>query len=225
MPSSSLWGCSWGLAERKLVIASRNPGKVAEMRRFLEGLGIVVLGLDAFPNIPEVQEDGSTFTENSLKKARAVAAYTGLPAIADDSGLEVDALAGQPGVYSARFAGPGATDEQNNRKLLEDMAGIPPNERSARYRTVISLVVPEGYFDHSPYIEETVEGVVDGVIASKPRGASGFGYDPVFHVPEVGKTFAELSTEEREVFSHRFRALRQLRPLLEEIFRLCSGPC
>lgn len=205
-----------------MVIASRNPGKVVEMQRFLEGLGIQVLGLDAFPEMPEVVEDGSSFRENSLKKARAVAAHTGLPAIADDSGLEVDALGGRPGVYSARFAGPGATDEANNRKLLEEMAGVPPDSRHARYRTVISLVVPEGSLGHSAAIsgsiEATVEGVVEGGIASEPRGASGFGYDPVFYIPELGKTFAELSQAEREAYSHRFRALRRLRPLLEEIF-------
>ncbi len=194
----------------RIVIASRNPGKVAEIRRFLDGMGLEVVGLDVFPALPEVEEDGRTFAENALKKARAAAAHTGLVALADDSGLEVDALGGRPGVYSARFAGPGAGDAANNARLLAEMASIPPGRRQARYRAVVAVVTPDGR-------EELCEGVCDGEILTAPRGTGGFGYDPLFLVPRLGKTFAELSAEEREAVSHRFQALRALRPALERL--------
>lgn len=196
---------------RRLVLATRNTGKVREMRRFLADLAVDVVGLDAFPALPPVEEDGLTFAENALKKAREVAAATGLPALADDSGLEVDALGGRPGVFSARFAGPGATDEANNARLLAEMEGVPPGRRRARYRAVLALVVPGGQ-------EELREAVCEGEILTAPRGRGGFGYDPLFYVPELGKTFAELEPAEREALSHRFRALRALRPALERLF-------
>lgn len=196
---------------RRLVLATRNPGKVREMQAFLADLGVEVLGLEAFPDVPEVEEDGLTFVDNALKKARTVAVATGLPALADDSGLEVDALGGRPGVYSARFAGPRATDEENNARLLAEMDGVPPGLRGARYRAVVVVVTPDGR-------EALREGTCEGEILSAPRGTGGFGYDPLFRVPELDKTFAELAPEERRAVSHRFRALRALRPALERLF-------
>lgn len=193
------------------MLATRNPGKVREMRIFLAGFDVDVLGLDAFPGVSEVVEDGATFAENALKKARAVAEATGRPALADDSGLEVDALGGQPGIYSARFAGPGATDEENNIRLLSVMDDVPPGRRQARYRATVVLVTPGGR-------EELREGTCEGEILTTPRGNGGFGYDPLFYVPELGITFAELGPEERQALSHRFRALRALRPAFELLF-------
>lgn len=201
---------------RRLVLATRNPGKVREMRVFLAHLGVDVLGLDAFPGVPEVVEDGFTFAENALKKARTVVAATGLPALADDSGLEVDALGGEPGIFSARFAGPGATDEENNARLLAAMEGVPPGRRRARYRAAVVVVTPDGR-------EVLREGACEGEILTAPRGSGGFGYDPLFYVPELDKTFAELEPEERQALSHRFRALRALRPTLEEMFAGVGG--
>ncbi len=209
----------------QLVLASRNRGKLAEMRAFLTDLDVEVRGLDEFPGIPEIVEDGNTFRENGLIKARAVMGYTGLPALADDSGLEVDALGGRPGVYSARFAGKWATDEDNNRKLLSEVAGLSllrgtlsgAVNLTARYRTVIVLAIPPGLYGSSA-IEEIAEGVVEGEITLQPRGQGGFGYDPIFLVPSLGKTFAELSPEERQTYSHRFRALRELKPVLLRYF-------
>jgi len=204
-----------------VVVATRNRGKLREMRAFLDELGLEARGLDAFPEVPEVEEDGATFAANALKKARTVAAATGLPALADDSGLEVDALGGRPGVYSARFAGPGASDEANNAKLLAAMAGVPPGRRTARYRAVVALVVPPA--DGRPGWEETREATCEGEVLTAPRGTGGFGYDPLFYVPELGKTFAELTPEERQAVSHRFRALRALRPALERLLAPAAG--
>lgn len=198
---------------RALVVATGNRGKLAEFRTFLEPMGIEVLGLDAFPGLPPVVEDGATFAENARKKARAVAAFTGLPALADDSGLEVDALGGRPGVYSARFAGEGASDGANNEKLLGELAGVPAGRRQARYRAAVVIVVPGGAGG-----AELVEASCEGEILEAPRGNGGFGYDPLFLVPELGKTFAELSLEERARVSHRFKALRALAPVLEQLF-------
>lgn len=202
----------------RIVVASRNPGKVAEIRRFLAGLDIEAVGLDAFPGVSDVEEDGRTFAENALKKARAACAQTGLVAVADDSGLEVAALGGRPGVFSARFAGPGAGDAENNARLLAEMRGIPEGRRQARYRAVVAVVTPDGR-------EELREGICEGEILTAPRGTGGFGYDPLFYVPELGKTFAELAPAEREAVSHRFRALRRLRPVLEGLREAGTPPC
>lgn len=197
------------------MAATRNPGKVREIRDFLAGLEVEVVGLDAFPGLPEVEEDGATFAENALKKARIAAAGTGLPALADDSGLEVEALGGRPGLYSARFAGPKASDEANNARLLAEMAAVPPGRRSARYRAAVALVVPGA--GGAGGWEAVREGACEGEILTAPRGEGGFGYDPLFLVPALGKTFAELSPEERQAWSHRFQALRALRPVLERL--------
>ena len=192
-----------------LVIASRNEHKVEELRQLLADLTIDVLSLRDFPHAPEVEEDGDTFEANALKKARIIAQYTNQAVLADDSGLEVDALGGQPGVHSARFSGEGASDKENNAKLLRLMEGVSPKERTARFRCAIALVSPSGD-------ERLVEGVCPGVIIDKPQGSGGFGYDPLFMVPHLGKTFAELSGDEKNSISHRGKALWKALPVIRE---------
>ncbi len=186
----------------RLVVASKNPDKIREVEAVLLGLGLVH-EIVRDRDWPEVAEEGDTLEENALEKARAVAAVTGLPALADDTGLEVDALGGAPGVHSARYAGPGAGYADNVRKLLAALRGT--EQRSARFRTVMALVVPGG--------EEVVaEGVLEGRIIAEPRGEGGFGYDPVFEVE--GRTLAELPAADKNAMSHRARALRALAELL-----------
>ncbi|NPV28925.1 MAG: XTP/dITP diphosphatase [Firmicutes bacterium] len=192
---------------QKIVIASRNPGKISEFRELLADLPVKLLSLADFPGLPEIPETGSTLRENALLKARAVAAATGLVALADDSGLEVDHLGGAPGVRSSRFAGPGGDDEANNRKLLAALEGVSFDRRTARFRCVIAVVTPWGE-------EFLSEGVCEGRITFFPRGKSGFGYDPLFFVPSLGKTFAELGPQVKNQISHRARALRLARDVL-----------
>ncbi len=189
----------------RLVVATRNPDKLREIRQKLRNLNIEVLSVGEFEGVPEVEEDGETLEENALKKARVVAEATGLPAIADDTGLEVYALGGAPGVYSARFAGDNATYADNNRKLLALLKG--KEDRRARFRCVIAYVDGD--------IEELFEGVLEGEIIESLRGENGFGYDPVFYVPSLGRTLAELSREEKNEVSHRGRALDKLVAFLE----------
>jgi XTP/dITP diphosphohydrolase len=189
---------------RKLVIASGNQGKLRELATLLEPLDFEVHTQAEF-NVPEVPETGTTFVENAIIKARNAAQHTGLPAVADDSGIEVDALDGAPGVYSARFSGPDATDARNNALLVEKLAAVPEAERSARYRAVI--VFMRHAADPSPII---CEGSWEGSIVLEPRGDGGFGYDPYFWVPTHGCTSAELSAETKNSLSHRGQALRQL---------------
>lgn len=181
-----------------LVVASKNPDKVREVEAVLTDLGVVgeiVRGLDW----PDVDETGETLEENALLKARAVAAATGLPSLADDTGLEVDALGGAPGVYAARYSGPGATYASNVAKLLAELTGV--SERRAVFRTVIAVVDPEGD-------EWLAEGSLEGTIALSPRGENGFGYDPVFEVGD--RTLAELTAAEKNSLSHRARALKAI---------------
>lgn len=193
---------------RELVVATRNSGKIRELERLLEGVVATVIPLDRFPGVPEVVEDGATFAENAVKKARAAAAATGLPALADDSGLEVDALDGRPGVYSARFAGEGGDDPANNRRLLEELAGVPASGRSAAFHCVLAFCLPDGSC-------RTFEGRLPGVILEGPRGEGGFGYDPLFLVPAYGRTLAELPLEVKNLISHRGAALAAFRRHLE----------
>lgn len=197
----------------KIVLATGNRDKVRELRHALDGLDIEILTRDDFPAVPETIEDGNTLDENALKKARELCAATGLAAVADDTGLEVDAIGGEPGVYSSRFAGPGATYADNVRLLLERMEGVPEKDRSARFRCVIALCEPTG-------AEVLVEGVCEGRILIEARGEGGFGYDPVFFVPSFGRTFAEMSVAEKDGISHRGRAMAKMRKLLEERFLL-----
>ncbi len=182
----------------RLVIASKNPDKIREIEDVLEPMGLVgeiVRGLDW----PDVEETGETLEENALIKARAVVEATGLPSIADDTGLEVDALDGEPGVHTARFAGPDATYDDNVARMLEVMEGV--GDRVARFRTVVALVFPDG-------AETLAEGSVEGVITEVRRGSGGFGYDPVFEV--AGRTLAEMTAREKNELSHRARAIRAL---------------
>jgi len=196
---------------RPLVFATRNPGKLVELRQLLAGASM--LGIDEAAArigraIPEVDEDRDTFAGNAEKKAREVSRATGLPALADDSGLEVDALDGAPGVWSARYAGPGASDAANNAKLLAALAGVPPERRTARFRAVLALADVTGPLGDAVI---TAEGACEGVVLDAPRGTGGFGYDPLFLVPELGQTFAELGVGPKGDRSHRARAMQAIR--------------
>ena len=191
----------------KVVLATKNAGKAKEIGRMLEGSGVEIISLEGFPEVELPPETGKTMKENALLKARAAAGATGLPALADDSGLEVDFLGGAPGVYSARYSGEKATDEENRKKLLRELEGVPAGRRAARFRCAIALVG----FDAE---EHLFEGVFEGLIAEAPRGTGGFGYDPVFFVPEAGRTAAELAPDEKNRISHRARALDALKAFL-----------
>jgi len=193
----------------KIVLATHNHDKEIELQHSLRGLGVEICSLSEYPDIGDIEETGTTLLENSLLKAHTVHDRTGLPAIADDTGLEVDALDGAPGVYSARFSGADATYEDNVNKLLSVMEEVSDDMRSARFRTVISFV------DGNQ--ELWTEGHIDGKIIDFPRGNSGFGYDPVFYIPQLEKTFAELSTEEKNKISHRGLALQKLRKILVNV--------
>lgn len=185
-----------------LVLATRNQGKTREIRRFLEGFPVEIRDLNDFGPIPEVVEDGATFEENAYKKAHFTAKILGLPALADDSGLVVEALQGAPGVHSARYAGPQATDEENNAKLLANLTGI--SNRKALFRCSLSLAVPSG-----PAL--TYEATCEGVILDEPKGTNGFGYDPLFYYSDRAKTFGEMTLDEKSEVSHRGRAFRELK--------------
>ena len=190
--------------KRKLVIASGNPGKLRELSALLEPLGYELHAQSEF-DVPEAEETGTTFVENAIIKARNAAAHTGLPAIADDSGIEVDALDGAPGVYSARFSRPFADDASNNALLVEKLRDVPEQQRGARYRAV--LVYMRHAADPSPII---CEGSWEGRIILEPRGDNGFGYDPHFWLDSHGCTSAELDPAEKNRLSHRGQALREL---------------
>ena len=193
----------------KIVLATHNRDKEKELQDSLRGLDVEIQTLSEYSNVGEIEETGTTLLENSLLKARTVFAKTGHPAIADDTGLEVDALDGGPGIYSARFAGLNATYEDNLNKLLSLIEDVPEEKRSARFRTVISFVDGDQ--------ELWTEGHIDGRITEFPRGNAGFGYDPVFYIPQLEKTFAELSTEEKNKISHRGLALQKLRKILVNV--------
>ncbi|MCI0480827.1 MAG: XTP/dITP diphosphatase [Candidatus Dadabacteria bacterium] len=192
----------------KIVLATGNKGKLREFRGLLEGVFGNIVSLNDLESPPEVTEDGETFRENALKKARAIAAYSGLPALADDSGLEVEALGGRPGVYSARYAGEGAVDTDNIAKLLSELQGVA--NRKARFVCFLALVTPGGD-------ETTVSGECEGIIIDEPRGEGGFGYDPVFFLPEYNRTMAEIPAELKNKISHRARACESLAKHLREM--------
>jgi XTP/dITP diphosphohydrolase len=193
-----------------VVIASTNPGKIAEVRQIMAGLPLVLLTSDDVGGWPEIEETGDTYLANALLKARAVAAVTGKAALADDSGIEVDALDGAPGVRSARFSGEHASDEDNNAKLIESLDGVPSERRGARYRCVAVLVTPDG---------EEIAGIgsCEGRIGSEARGTGGFGYDPWFIPERESRTMAELTAEEKHAISHRGKALRGLADKLRDL--------
>ncbi len=194
-----------------IVLATRNRKKVEEMRRLYAGYAISFRTLDAYPGCPEVAEDGRTFRANAVKKATAVARFTGCPALADDSGLEVAALGGAPGVYSARYAGKGADDSRNVRKLLREMRPLNEGtERKARFVCCIVLALPDGR-------HKSFTGYAYGSIGKRPKGYNGFGYDPVFYPTGHDRTFAEMADEEKDALSHRGRAMAKLSRYLKSI--------
>jgi len=193
----------------EIVLATRNPDKGRELGALLGGLGIRIRTLADFPSAPEVVEDGTTCEANAIKKAREIARATGVPAVADDTGLEVDALGGRPGVYAARYAGEHATYEDNCRKLLLELAGVPRSKRTARFLTVAAIAFPSGDV-------HVTQGSLEGLITEQSVGDRGFGYDPVFLVPEFNRTLAQLTAEEKNRMSHRARAFVQMRVWLED---------
>jgi XTP/dITP diphosphohydrolase len=197
---------------RDVVLATRNRHKGAELAELLADLPFRIRTMDEFPDVPDVVEDGETCEANAVKKARAVSDATGLLAVADDTGLEVDALGGRPGVYAARYAGMQATYEDNWKKLLREMTGVPRDRRTAHFVTVAAVASPSD-------VVAVTTGRLDGLIAEEPVGERGFGYDPVFYVPELGKTLAELSGEEKNRISHRAKAFAQVRDLLQNMLR------
>ena len=195
---------------KDVVLATRNLHKGEEVASLLSDVGITLHTLAEFPSAPEVEEDGNTCKANAMKKAVTIARATGMTAVADDTGLEVDALGGRPGPFAARYAGEDATYEDNCRKLLQELDGVPSDRRGARFLTVAAIASPDGDV-------QTVQGVLEGVITEAARGERGFGYDPVFAVPELGKTLAELTPEEKNRISHRAKAFIQVRQLLRNI--------
>ena len=191
----------------KIVLATHNRDKCAEMEAIMKDMPLQLLTLNEFPGIEEIIEDGKTLEENALIKAKTVHKITHLPAIADDTGLEVDALGGQPGIYSARYAGENCSYSDNVNKLLKEMANIPPQKRAALFRTAIA------YVDEN--MELTTDGVVEGVIIDVMKGIDGFGYDPVFYLPDMKQTYAEMSMNEKNQISHRGKAVKNMQILLQ----------
>lgn len=198
----------------KIVFASGNAGKVREVSQLLEGLSIEILPLSKF-NVPEIEETGLTFIENALLKARNAAHHTGLPTIADDSGIAVDVLHGRPGIYSARFAGVGASDEDNLKKLIDMIKPFPEEQRTARF--ICSMVYLRHKDDPVPII---AQGVWEGHLLIEPKGSNGFGYDPMFYVSSQQCTSAELSPEIKNKLSHRGQALMQLLDKLNNVYSM-----
>lgn len=199
------------MKEQYLIIATNNLGKAEEFREMFEQRNITIKTLRDFPELPEVEETGDTFRENALLKAETISQKLNMMVLADDSGLKVDALDGAPGIYSARFAGEEKSDASNNAKLLQELAGLPPEERTAQFHCTLALAAPGKE-------SLVVEGEVKGQILGVPRGENGFGYDPLFYVPELDKTMAELSKEEKNKRSHRSAALKKLEEKWDDWF-------
>jgi XTP/dITP diphosphohydrolase len=193
--------------KRKLILATRNKGKLKEIQVLLSDLDIDIMSLDEAENAPHVVEDGKTFMENAFKKAKVVAEATGIMALADDSGLEVDALDGAPGVYSARYSGENASDASNNEKLLAELKGVSSGKRGAHFSCVIIVYHPSGQWI-------STEAKCEGEITKKIIGDRGFGYDPVFYIPSIKRTMAQLLPEEKNSLSHRGKALAELKSKL-----------
>jgi XTP/dITP diphosphohydrolase len=187
-----------------IVFASRNEGKIREISSLLEDTRIAIRSLKDYSGIPDIDEDGETFFDNALKKARTISEFLGEPVLADDSGLEVDYLDGKPGVRSARYAGEDSSDEKNIQKLLQQLKGVPREKRRAAFRCSLVLYMPNGFF-------ESFEGLLHGQITEEPVGEGGFGYDPVFLLPEKGVTVAQLSHELKNRISHRADAVNQFK--------------
>jgi len=193
----------------KIVFASRNEGKIKEISYMLEGMDIELASLNNYANVPEIAEDGKSFLENALKKARIVSGCTGETVLADDSGLQVDVLGGEPGIYSSRYAGENATDAENNKKLLAKLKGVPQESRGASFCCVLVLYRTDDSYD-------CFEGKWRGQIIDMPRGSNGFGYDPIFLLPDLKMTAAELPAEIKNKISHRGQAFAQLKKSLRE---------
>jgi XTP/dITP diphosphohydrolase len=196
----------------QVVLATKNRHKLDELHRILDGAGldIELLGIDAFPDLPDIPETESTFAGNALLKAREIARITGLPAIADDSGLSVDALNGMPGIFSARWSGRHGDDAANLSLLLGQLSDVPDRRRTAAFHCAAAIALPDG-------TERVVEGTIDGVIIREPRGTNGFGYDPIFVPLGYHVTTAEMASGEKDAISHRGRALKALAPLVREL--------
>ena len=193
-----------------LLVATTNRGKFVEVQTFLKSLPLRILSLRDLNNPPGVVEDGTTFEANALKKARTLARFSGVSTLADDSGIEVDALGGEPGIFSARYGGAESSDMANNEKLLRDLANVPEERRQARFICALALCVP----DADVVKEWTVRATCEGRIALAPRGANGFGYDPLFFYPPFGKTFGEIPRETKATVSHRGKALKKLAEMM-----------
>lgn len=191
----------------ELVVATKNKKKLQEIRELLRNLPLRVTSLEDYPDAPRIVEDGRTFEQNAIKKAATIALYARKLVLGEDSGLEVKALQNRPGVYSARYAGEGATDSKNNRKLLSELKGVPAKKRGARYRCAVALADGRGLIG-------VVNGTCSGRIALQPKGTFGFGYDPLFLIEKFGKTFAQLGPEVKHAMSHRYRALKKARRLI-----------
>jgi XTP/dITP diphosphohydrolase len=204
----------------ELLVATTNPGKFAEVEAFLGALPFRLVSLGNLADPPAVVEDGNTFEDNALKKARTLADYSGMLTVADDSGLEVDALGGAPGIYSARYAGSDADDEKNNRKLLDHLAGISKEQRTARFVCVLALCAPRPRRMRDRVIRETCEGL----IVLQCKGVHGFGYDPLFFYPPLRQTFGEIEREAKAAVSHRGKALSKLVRILSNIGELQPKP-
>lgn len=196
---------------RKLVLATTNSGKIAELKELLTGIPVAPLGLADYPNVPEVCETGQTFAENAVLKAETIMRHVNELVLADDSGLEVDCLNGEPGIFSARYGEPGWSDRERFEFLLKKLAGFPPQQWTARFRCVVAVADPQ------TQTTITTEGLVPGIITATPRGTYGFGYDPIFYLPEYQCTMAELSPEIKNQISHRSRAVRAIVPHLARL--------
>ena len=195
----------------EILLATHNLHKIREIRKIFQHLPIQFLALSDLKNPPQVIEDGKTFEENAIKKALQIAEWSGKISLADDSGIEVDALNGAPGIYSARFASEKATDEENNIKLLKQLKNLPHEKRTARYQCVMAIATPNSFV-------QTTHGTCEGYIALHPDGHEGFGYDPLFYYPPFQKTFGQTNAKDKNEVSHRFQALQKMRPILEKIF-------
>lgn len=194
--------------QAKLLLATNNRGKAAEYRRLLAGVPFQLVTPEEIGIATAIEETGKTFAENAILKATTLAQESGLPALADDSGLEVEALNGAPGTLSARYAGANATDDDRVKFLLEKLKGVPPEKRAARFVCVIAIAAPDGSV-------ELCQGECPGVITLEPQGTHGFGYDPVFLIPALNRTMAELTMEQKNAFSHRAKAAEKAREILE----------
>jgi XTP/dITP diphosphohydrolase len=203
-----------------LLIATTNPGKFAEVKAFLSKLSLRIISLGELRDPPVIVEDGATFEDNALKKARALADFSGMLTLADDSGLEVDALGGAPGIYSARYSGEEGNDEKNNEKLLKELRDVPEEKRTARFVCALALCAPRS----SGMTDWTVRESCEGRIAFALKGAHGFGYDPLFFYPPFGKTFGEIDRETKATVSHRGKALKRLAEVLPSLVDLSLKP-